>query len=205
MTIEPTMRHLILVKHSLPDTDQAVPAAEWRLGNEGRRRCAALAERLVAYQPTAIVTSIEPKAAETGALVAARLGVPVSSAPGLHEHDRRGVPFAPQQDFEVAVERFFTHPDRLVFGAETANAAGERFASAVNRTLTAYSTGTIAIVAHGTVISLFVARRTGVDGFALWRRLGLPSFVVLSLPDLRLVTTVETTDVDAEGPPITDK
>jgi hypothetical protein len=41
------------------------------------------------------------------------------------------------------------------------------------------------------VIALYVAARAGVDPLPLWRRLGLPSFVVLSLPDMTLVEIVD--------------
>ncbi len=44
----------------------------------------------------------------------------------------------------------------------------------------------ITIVAHGTVISLLVARHNGLDAYALWRSLGLPSFCILSAEKLRL-------------------
>jgi broad specificity phosphatase PhoE len=37
------------------------------------------------------------------------------------------------------------------------------------------------IVAHGTVISLFVASLTGISAFSLWAELGLPSFVVVDM------------------------
>jgi hypothetical protein len=46
-------------------------------------------------------------------------------------------------------------------------------------------------VAHDTVISLYVARIAGLEPAVLWKRLGLPSFVVLSLPDLELVEVAE--------------
>jgi broad specificity phosphatase PhoE len=46
---------------------------------------------------------------------------------------------------------------------------------------------TLAIASHGTVISLFVADRAGVDGHALWQRLGQPDAVVLELPTFALV------------------
>jgi broad specificity phosphatase PhoE len=49
---------------------------------------------------------------------------------------------------------------------------------------------------HGTVLTLFVARVTGLEPFALWKRLGLPSFVVLSLPQLELVRVVEKLTAD---------
>ncbi len=49
----------------------------------------------------------------------------------------------------------------------------------------------IAVVAHGTVITLFVARAAGIEPFALWRRLGLPSFIVLSLPALAVQEIID--------------
>ena len=69
------MRSLILVKHSLPEILPTVSASRWLLSDEGRRRCEPLAERLRVFHPTAIVTSVEPKAAETGAIVARKLAV----------------------------------------------------------------------------------------------------------------------------------
>jgi hypothetical protein len=43
---------------------------------------------------------------------------------------------------------------------------------------------------HGTMISLLVANKCGVDGFGLWKQLGLPSFVVVDLPAWDLATVV---------------
>jgi len=49
----------------------------------------------------------------------------------------------------------------------------------------------VIVVSHGTVISLYVAAHAGVDGLALWKRLGLPSFVVLDRANLALVRVEE--------------
>ncbi len=49
----------------------------------------------------------------------------------------------------------------------------------------------LAVVAHGTVISLYVARKTGADPYALWKRLNTPSYVVMTLPELQLIEVVE--------------
>jgi broad specificity phosphatase PhoE len=51
--------------------------------------------------------------------------------------------------------------------------------------------GNIAIVAHGTVISLLVAAANGLDGFELWRRLGLPSALLVEWPGLKRVRVLE--------------
>jgi broad specificity phosphatase PhoE len=56
------MSHLILVRHSLPEMVAGVDAREWRLSDEGRERCIALAKRLAPYQPARLISSDEPKA-----------------------------------------------------------------------------------------------------------------------------------------------
>ncbi len=187
-------RLLILGKHSLPEIEPDVPANKWRLGDEGRNRCMALADRLAPYHPSAVVTSQEPKAVETGAMLALRLNLPVRSAPGLHEHDRRDVGFLEDAAFAKRVAHFFARRNELVFGWETGNQAQQRFTGAINQVLSDRSDGNPVIVPHGTVISLFVAAHADVEPFDLWQRLGLPSFVVLRLPHYRLVAAVERLD-----------
>lgn len=189
----PSPRRLILIKHSAPVIAIDTPPAQWILAAPGRMRCALLARRLAPYAIAAIAASDEPKARETAELLAAALGLvgPLRLDHDLREHERRAADFYPAQgSFEATVREIFARPDELVFGAETASAARERFAAAVARQIAATPTGDLAIVAHGTVISLFVAAHNPLDPFALWQALGLPAFVVLALPDLRLIETV---------------
>ena len=185
------MTVLILVKHSSVTIDTARTASEWRLSEAGRRRCDALAARLAAYAPQRVVASQEPKATETGRRVAERLGLPFATAPDLHEHDRGGVPFLGAAEFQAAVARFFAQPDTLVFGQETAEAALARFDAALRRVLAQHPDERLVVVAHGTVIALFVARCAGADAFDLWRRLDLPSFVALDWPSATVLEVVE--------------
>ena len=42
-------KYLILVKHSLPEIAENVPAHEWKLSEEGRVRARRLAERLINF------------------------------------------------------------------------------------------------------------------------------------------------------------
>ena len=188
------MAHLLLVKHSLPDIDPSVAARHWKLSDEGRRRCTTLAEMLSTYHPAVIVSSAEPKAVETATIVATRLDLPLETEVDLREHEREHVAYASPEDFQRAVARLFAQPEDLVFGEETAAQARRRFGQAVDRLLARYPGKSIAVVAHGTVMSLFVTERcSNVDGYTLWRQLGLPACVVLSLPDFALekVASVE--------------
>lgn len=183
------MRKLLLVRHSAVEIDRDKPAHEWTLSAEGRARCADLAAKLARYHPAVFVTSVEPKAMETGRLVAKALGKPWHTAGGLHEHERHRVPyFGDRTAFEAAMADFFARPDELVLGEETAVAARNRFVDAVDNVLAAYLTSNVAIVAHGTVITLFLSHyNPHLDSFSLWRSLSLPCYFVLSLSSLALI------------------
>jgi broad specificity phosphatase PhoE len=186
-----SLENLILVKHSLPEIISTLPAPLWHLSEIGRLRCKTLAEKVAHYSPDCIVSSSEPKAIETAQIAANHLHQTFQVMAGLHEHDRRNVGWESKEKFEAQVAEFFRRPQSLVMGQETASQAYERFAQAVAAVIKAHPSDNIAIVAHGTVITLWVAQVVGLEPFGFWQRLGLPSFVVLSLPKMDLVTVVE--------------
>jgi len=180
-------KHLILVKHSLPKIVENVPAQEWKLSDEGRVRAQRLAARLNGYQPEVIVSSVEPKANETAEIIAANRNLALHIIEGLHEHDRSKVAYLPKDEFQATVREFFEKPDTLVFGSETADQCYARFEQAVQSVLSNYADKTIVIVSHGTVISLFVSRLTGISDLLLWNELGLPSFLVIDVQSAALI------------------
>jgi broad specificity phosphatase PhoE len=182
------MPALILVKHSLPEVDPNVTPSRWLLSDE---RCQLLAEKLAAYQPDVVVASLEPKATETGQIVAVRLGLPFEMAEDLHEHDRSNVRYVGRTEFESAVAAFFAQPGQLVLGQETAEQAQRRFTQAVVGIVEKQAGKNVVIVTHGTVISLFVSSTCGIQPFDIWQRLELPSFVVLSTPAMTLVDEID--------------
>ena len=176
------MKKLILVRHSEPKIELGIPANRWSLSARGMDRCIGLARRLAAHGPDILLSSTEPKARETPEIAADRLGIPVSVVEGLHEHERKSVPYVSAQEFRNAVEGLFARPDELVYGEETADQARERFGVAVSSVLEDHQETNIAVVGHGTVISLFAGTVAGIDALALWERIGMPSCIVLSRP-----------------------
>ena len=185
------MRRLILIKHARPQVDPQVPSERWILGEEGRAGAARLADRLRSYSFTRMVASREPKAVQTARIVGDALGRPVEEANDLFEHDRSNVPHMDSRAFISMVALFFKQPERLVLGEETADEAYERFATAVDQVIADQPDGDVAVMTHGTVIALFAGRRARQEPFALWRRMGLPSFLVLEMPDWRVAELVE--------------
>ena len=174
-------KYLILVKHSIPEIEEARPANTWKLSKEGQLRAQRLAEQLESFEPEVILSSNEPKAKETAEIVAGRLQLDTQVDPDLHEHDRGNERYLAHDTFQASIREFFQKPDELVFGRETATQAHARFYRAMHSILNEHTNRTIIIVTHGTVISLFVSRLTGSSDLELWKKLGLPSFVAMDL------------------------
>jgi broad specificity phosphatase PhoE len=185
------MRKLILIKHARPQVEADRPGSEWQLSEEGRRACPGLAQRLAAHEPATIISSDEPKALQTAELVAGVLGRPLRTMGDLHEHQRDNVPYMPTPEFISWMAMFFRKPGERVLGDESADEALERFGRAVDGALAAHPEGNLAIITHGTVIALLAAGRAGRDGYQLWRRMQLPSYLVFALPQWELVEIVE--------------
>jgi len=182
------MAQLFLVKHALPEIKPDVPAKTWRLGERGRAQSALLAEALRPYRPGVVITSDEPKAAETGQVVADVLLLPCRAAPNLHENDRSGFPyFEDLDDLEAALRTFFDQPDERVIGRESAHEAQQRFVRAVKEVLEPHPEQDAVLVAHGTVNTLLAAAHNPVAPFTLWRAWPLAGFAVLSRPDFGLL------------------
>ncbi|HEY9219637.1 MAG TPA: histidine phosphatase family protein [Phenylobacterium sp.] len=173
------MAKLLLVKHARPVMQPDVPAPRWVLSDEGRASCSGLANALSGAGVTRVYASLEPKALETASLACARLGLAVHPRPGLHENDRTGLAFAEADVHARRFHDFFDEPARVSMGQESADAAHARFIVAVRAAVAESSGETLAVVAHGTVITLLVSRANGVDPYGLWESLGMPSWLTV--------------------------
>ena len=186
------LMNLVLVKHAQPILDAAVPASLWRLSPEGEVQARHLARRLEEFRPLFLASSSEPKAMRTGEIVAAALGVPMRAVPGLEEFDRPALPLMSPAAHEELNAPIFDDPSVVVLGRESGAQALARFTAGVTMALdSASQAGNLVIVAHGTVISLFVAAHNDIDPKALWKRLTCPSYVVVRLPGFVLERVVE--------------
>jgi broad specificity phosphatase PhoE len=181
---------LVLVKHARPDVDPNLPAAEWTLGVDGMEAAIRLGERLRSLAIDLVVSSVEPTAVETARLAAQVLGIPSQSGHDLHEHLRTSTGYLDRSMFEASIRRFFAEPSALVFGDETADVAGLRFGNAVDALHKVHRGRRLCVVAHGTVISLHLERRYGVDGWTTWQRLDVPSYVVVDRKSKTIVDLV---------------
>ena len=179
------MNSIILIKHAAPVLTPDVPSDRWVLSATGQESCRWLANDLRGRGLRRVYSSLEPKALETAARLSMETGTDVRPRADLHENDRTSLGFGASGEFEHTIARFFDEPDTLVMGQETAHAALARFDAAIRSIVTESGDAPVAVVAHGTVITLFLAERSDIRPFTIWRQLGLACWVLVEGPDLR--------------------
>ena len=176
---------IILVKHAMPELDGDTPSKEWKLGDRGLKQAQRFANFVrdnLDVDPI-IYSSSEAKAVETAKILAETLSLTHKVNPGLAEFDRPALSIVSEEDH---FDR--NDPEEPYLGSESANSALERFESAIKEIIKEPLEDERLVVTHGTVMSLFLNKyNEELDGFDVWKKLGCPSYAVLSLPDFKVL------------------
>ncbi len=186
------MPKLILIKHAQPIIIPQNPPHTWQLSPEGQEATHAFASLVKEFTPKHIFSSPEDKAIETALILAENLHIGFEIVGDLYEHERSNEKFEDHDIFVDKVRNFFAHPDELVYGQETATHARARFHVGLLGAWRRHRHHDVAVVAHGTVISLFVSHVIPeIDGFELWKCLKSPDMVVLQTDDFANFTLIK--------------
>lgn len=178
----------MLIRHAAPGIEPGAPATTWVLSNAGQQAAAALGNKLVGFGAAKLVSSSEPKALQTAQIIADRLAIPVEADYRLREHERASVGFLDRADFEAGIASIFDNPSAVTFGDESADAVHARLCAAIedaqeeNGDLTA-------VVTHGTAMSIYVSRLTGIVPMPFWQQLGMP--VAVLIEDNRIACVID--------------
>jgi len=181
---------LILVRHAAPAVDPATPAADWPLSEKGRAAARVLGAQLEPFASKRLVSGDEPKMIGTAEAIGERLGLVNQPMGDLAEHARRSTTFGDRAVFEVSIRALFSRPTEVVYGDESADQTCDRFASAIDGVMAIHGEAPVVAVSGGTAISVFMARRLGIDPFPFWKTLKLPQAFVLSVAPWRLESTI---------------
>ncbi|MEX2237923.1 MAG: histidine phosphatase family protein [Dehalococcoidia bacterium] len=169
------MALVYLVRHAESLVNAGTPPATWELTESGRAGAARLAE-LSEWKGLALVASSnEPKAMQTAEPIATRWRRPLEVDDRLREVER---PWAetPGQ-LEEALGDYLRGGAQP--GWEPISEAANRFAAAIGE-ITAMTTGDIAVVSHGTVLSVYLSRVLGLRVRAAdWARIAMPDVCVV--------------------------
>jgi broad specificity phosphatase PhoE len=152
---------VLFVTHPEVHEEPARPVTDWELTERGRERMRQFAEGPEVREVGAVWSSRERKAADAAAVLAGQLGLKPRTLEQLAENDRSSTGHLPPELFEPAVHAFFREPLLSHRGWETAAAAQERIADAVETVLARSPAGDVAIVSHGGVGTLLLCRLKG--------------------------------------------
>ena len=156
------MSRVLFITHPEVEVDPAVPVPDWELTARGRERMRLFAEGPDVREVRAVWSSREPKAQAAAAILAEQLGLRVGTLEALAENDRSATGYLPPELFEPALQAFFGEPLLSHRGWETAAAAQERIADALETVLArSPAEGDVAIVSHGGVGTLLLCRLKG--------------------------------------------
>ena len=158
------MSRVLFITHPEVEVDPATPVPDWELTARGRDLMRQFAEGPEPREVRAIWSSRERKAVDAAAILAEQLGVEVRKLEQLAENDRSSTGYLPPELFEPAVQAFFGEPLLSHRGWETAAAAQQRIADALETVLArSPAGGDIAIVAHGGVGTLLLCHLKGTQ------------------------------------------
>ena len=183
------MNRIILVRHSETRKEPHVPSYKWVLSREGKEKAKKLASQLSEYDIELIITSKEDKTRETANIIKHELKLkPVVEMDDLEETKRVSVPFYEDPEkFKAEIKKAMEMPDAIVFGEESFAAAQKRFVKTIGIILKEHSEKqTVAIVTHGTVLSLFLEHLTRIKAYKFWHIMNLPQFYVWNLDEMQL-------------------
>ena len=187
------MTKLLLIRHFEPILDPDNPPSKWEFSDRGRQRAQALGAYLLENGTTALYSSQETKAFQTAKHAGTVAGLSTVAIQDFREHDREKIAIiGSDREHRARVIDCIRKPDELVLGSETVGAALKRFAAAIHKIMEPVDAidheRTVAVVSHGTVISVFIAGMLGIDPIPVWESLGLPGLVEIDWPNPSKIT-----------------
>lgn len=186
------MAWLYLIRHPLTAQDAAQPASSWDVSDAGHEQILALVAAPFWRQVKAVYTSPQRKTTLVGDAVQAAHRIPYSVVADLAEA-RRDVWLGPDA-FQAAQRAFLAQPAvPPVPEWESAADARARFVAAMDQIGDAHDPAeSLAVVTHGTVLTLYVAHLLGepldvARWYAYWRGIGFATVLPVARDTLRPV------------------
>jgi broad specificity phosphatase PhoE len=161
---------------------------EWDLSEQGRAQAQALSAAPFWKNVSSLYVSNQSKAIEAAHIIVAEHHIDVIPLAGLAEVGRGPEVYTSAADYNSILEQFFTYPDRSVSGWESSGMALRRFENAVEQILSHRPQGSIAILSHGTILTLYTAKLDGeLPALARWRNIGFATVTTVDIDTMRIV------------------
>ncbi|MDA1280100.1 MAG: histidine phosphatase family protein [Chloroflexi bacterium] len=177
------MNKILLTRHAEPAWNENATPSQWELTDAGRQRAAELGDYLAERNIAAVYASTEIKAIQTAEIAGGASGKKPVIVHDLREHERENTVIVGSAVRRAFVIDCIRNQDGIIYGSEPVSVARKRFCSAIADLMQQHTGATVAVVAHGTVISTFVAEMIDVDPVPIWESIGLPGFIEIDWPN----------------------
>jgi broad specificity phosphatase PhoE len=183
------MPYLYLIRHPRTHVDPTRPPHEWQLSEQGRAQVKALAAASFWQQVTGLYSSDQPKAMGAAGTIGAQHQIPVGSLAGLAEVSRGHEVYHSAGDYDKILGQFFAFPDHAIAGWERGTDALRRFANSVNYIINQHPNQSIALLSHGTILTLYTAMLDQhPPTLARWRSISFATVAAVEIESQHLVT-----------------
>ena len=183
------MKNLILIRHSKTQQVPDISSHKWTISDEGVDLARQLSEQLAEYKIEMIFSSHEKKTKETANIFKERLNLPsVIELDGVEETRRGEVPyFADHNEFGARVIKAMENKSEILFGDESFENALNRFIKAIDSITRQYPNAEyLAVVSHGTVISLYLEHLTKIKARKFWKAMPMPAYYIWNREKMEL-------------------
>ena len=150
------MVSVTFITHPDVAIDPHIPVPDWCLNPTGIARMHAMLVQPWVASIVHIASSTERKARDGADILAAHLGLRLSTHNALGENDRSATGYLPKPAFEALADAFFANPTESIQGWERAVDAQARIVGAMQAVLAIAPPGGVAVVSHGGVGALLL-------------------------------------------------
>jgi 2,3-bisphosphoglycerate-dependent phosphoglycerate mutase len=183
------MSYLYLIRHPRTHVDPNRQSHEWVLSDSGRIELNTLAHAPFWNQVAAVYSSPQTKAIEPARVIGDKHNISVATLPGLAEVWRGTDPYLGTEEFNAALSAYFSESELAIAGWERPTDATQRFKEAVQEIVTEHPADSVALLSHGTILTLYTAMLDSeAPNVVRWRSIQPASVAAVDVQTMRLVS-----------------
>jgi 2,3-bisphosphoglycerate-dependent phosphoglycerate mutase len=172
------MTTVVFVRHAQSAPSPELPEPAFPLSDKGRQQAKDLAPVLAELGVGALVSSPFIRAVDTLRPYAEATGLPIAIDEDLRERKLSGDWLPDVKAAEDVIQRSFAEPAFALPGGESELVCTARFEAAVGRAVASHPGATVAIAAHGGVLSHLLSPHQPAAPFDFWRGMKNPHLFI---------------------------
>ncbi|MBD3329343.1 hypothetical protein GF357_02505 [Candidatus Dojkabacteria bacterium] len=174
----------IFIRHSKTVFEKDTPPVNWVLSEEGVKLAKDFAKKEAFSSLDVIYSSLQNKALETAVILAKPNRIPIDTCHELTEVTSITNGIIP--DYEETVRKFHEGELENINNGETIQQALDRFSKALKRISSKFPNGTVGIVSHANILSIYLSRFCSYNSYQLHKKIQMPDYAIMDYSKKKL-------------------